>query len=114
GQLDGIIAGEKAMARINFTSLKCVRKQDVVGKDEAEIWIDDEKKWDGVFKKGETAVLIPLYAEFDKTVKVQVKERNPNNTKTLGTKTIYAGQPDPQPVHFKTSGAHYELTYSLS
>jgi len=45
---------------------------------------------------------------------VQVKERNPNNTKTLGTKTIYAGQPDPQPVHFKTSGAHYELTYSLS
>jgi hypothetical protein len=102
------------MARINFTSLKCVRKQDVSGKDEAEIWVDGKKKWDGVFKKGETAVLIPLYADFEDEVELELKERNPNDFELLGTKTVYAGQPDPQPVDFKTSGAHYELTYSLS
>jgi hypothetical protein len=102
------------MARINFISLKCVRKQDVSGKDEGEIWVDGKKKWDGVFKKGETAVLIPLYSDFEESIKVEVKERNPNDSKLLGTKTVYAGQPDPQPVDFKTSGAHYELTYSLS
>lgn len=101
------------MARINFTSLKCVKKQDVTGSDEPEVWVDGKKKWNGVMKKGATAVLIPLFEDFDETVKVEIRERNPNSFKSLGTKTVTAGQPDPQPVDFKTSGAHYELTYSV-
>jgi len=102
------------MARINFTSLKCVRMQDVSGYDEMELWVDGSKKWDGAMKKGETKVLIPLYEDFDDSVKLELKERNPNSFKLLGTKTVEAGHPDPQPIEFKTSGAHYELVYSLT
>lgn len=81
------------MARINFTSLKCVRKQDVTGKDEPEIWLDGKKKWDGVMKKGETVVLIPLFEDFEDSIKVELKERNPNSTKLLGTKTARPAGP---------------------
>jgi hypothetical protein len=102
------------MATINFISVKCVRMQDVTGSDELELWLDSKKRWDGVMKKGETAVLIPPSEEFEDSIKVELKERNPNSSKLLGTKTVEAGHPDPQPVDFKTSGAHYELTYSLA
>src|SRR5215475_7544764 len=102
------------MATINFISVKCVRMQDVTGSDELELWLDSQKRWDGVMKKGETAVLIPLSEDFEDTIKVELKERNPNSSKLLGTKTVEAGHPDPQPVDFKTSGAHYELVYSLA
>lgn len=102
------------MARINFISLKCVRKQDVTGKDEPEIWLDGKKRWDGVMKKGETAVLMPLFEDFEESIKVELKERNPNKSKLLGTKTVWADRPEPQPVDFKTAGAHYELVYSVT
>ncbi len=102
------------MATISFVSLKCVRMQDVSGSDEPEIWLDGEKRWDGVMRKGETKVLIPLFQDFDDSIKVELKERNPNSFKLLGTKMVQAGHPDPQPVDFKTSGAHYELSYKLT
>ena len=102
------------MAKITLTKLTCERKQDVTGKDEPEIWLDGKKKWDGVMKKGETVVLIPLFEDFEDSIKVELKERNPNSSKLLGTKTVTAGRPDPQPVDFKTSGAHYQLVYSLT
>jgi len=101
------------MSAINLVSLKCVRKQDVVGKDEPEIWLDGKKEWNGVMKKGETKVLVPLSIEFDESIKVEIKERNPDSFKLLGTKTVSANRSDPQPVDFKTAGAHYELTYTV-
>ena len=102
------------MATISFVSVKCVRMQDVTGSDELEIWLDSAIKWNGVMKEGETKVLTPLSQNFDDSIKVELKERNPNSFKLLGTKTVEAGHPDPQPVDFKTSGAHYELVYSLT
>ena len=49
--------GGKAMARVKFNSLKCIRKQDVTGSDEPHIWVNGVDKWNFVMKKGETEVL---------------------------------------------------------
>ncbi len=104
------------MAKINLVSLRCVRRQDVTGKDEPEILIDGFSKWYGVVGKGETVPLRPVFEDFGgrQSVTLTLRERNGPSNKVIGTRRVTAGHPDPQPVDFKTSGAHYELRYTLT
>jgi hypothetical protein len=99
------------MSTIKFTSLHCVRQQDVTGSDEPHIFLDGVDTWSGVLKKGDSAT-VNLTKSYDGSMQVVVKEKNPGSWKTLGTVNIDRG--DVSPAVFKTSGAHYELWYTIS
>lgn len=98
-------------ATIKFTSLHCIRQQDVTGSDEPHLFIDGVDTWNGVVKKGDSASL-SISRSFDGSMNVILKEKNPSSWKTIGTVTIETGEP--APAVFKTSGAHYELWYTVS
>lgn len=98
-------------ATIKFNSLECVRQQDVTGSDEPHLYLDGVDTWDGVMKKGDTRSL-NFSRSFDGAMTVTLKEKNPSSWKTIGTVVIETGEPSP--AVFKTSGAHYELHYTVS
>jgi hypothetical protein len=103
------------MATLELTSLHCVRKQDVSGNDEPRIKIDGAVVWNGVMNKGETRNLRPASRDFDSSASVKLEEMNGTTPKQIGTiATIRETGGNPQPVVFKTSGAHYELYYEVS
>jgi hypothetical protein len=99
------------MSTIKFTSLHCVRQQDVTGSDEPHIFLDSVDSWSGVLKKGDSAS-VNLTRPFDGSMQVVLKEKNPSSWKTLGTVNIDRG--DVEPAVFKTSGAHYELGFTIN
>jgi len=103
------------MATLSLTALTCLRQQDVTGLDEWEVWVDGKLVLNGSIDKGETKNLAPKTVPVGTTTKVAVKEANKNNSKQIGnTITLDVAHPAPQPLDFKTSGAHYELFCSLS
>ena len=98
------------MSTITFTTLECIRKQDVTGKDEPHLIVDGVDLWDGVLDKGDTEP-VGRSKNFDGSMTVTLKEKNPNSWKTIGTVTITTGRV--APAVFKTSGAHYQLWYTI-
>jgi len=64
-----------------------------------------------VLKKEEIARFL-LEEEFEDSLDVTIQERNPHNSKVLGTVAIVADTHLTQAT-FKTSGAHYEIFYSV-
>jgi hypothetical protein len=103
------------MATLELTSLHCIRRQDLNGDDEPRIKVDGAVVWNGVMNKGESRNLRPTAVEFDSSATVKLEEMNGTNPKQIGTvATIRDGSGNPQPVVFKTSGAHYELYYEVS
>jgi hypothetical protein len=103
------------MTTIHVTKLECVRKQDVVGTDEAVIFLDNQEMGVWPMSKGQIRNFNPhLSKPFNGSVTVELKERNGLNKYTpLGSTMVNAANPGPQPVEFKTSGAHYHLWYHL-
>jgi hypothetical protein len=102
------------MATLQLTSLHCQRKQDVTGADEPRIVVDGKVAWRGVMNKGDTENLVPTNVPFDDVAEVKLQEMNGDKAKQIGaTIEISATQPSAQPAVFKTSGAHYELYYSI-
>jgi hypothetical protein len=103
------------MATLFLTSLHCERKQDMIGKDEARIVVNDEVAWGpGAMEKNETKNLVPTSVPFDDEADVKLQEMNGSKAKQIGaTHTITADRPSAQPAVFKTSGAHYELYYRV-
>src|SRR5215471_1518850 len=97
---------EARMATLNITKVTCDRKQDVIGEDEAEIWLDGHLKWSNTMKKNQSRDL-SLSQDFTDSIAVEVKERNPNSSKSLGVRTVEAHNPGVGPLDFKTSGADY-------
>jgi hypothetical protein len=55
---------------------------------------------------------VNLTRPFDGSMQVVVKEKSPSSWKTLGTVNIDRG--DVSPAVFKTSGAHYELWFTIN
>ena len=103
------------MATLFLTSLHCERKQDVVGKDEPRIVVNDDVAWGpDAMEKNQTKNLIPASVPFDDEAEVKLQEMNGSTPKQIGaTHTIRADRPSAQPAVFKTSGAHYELYYRV-
>ena len=101
------------MATLNITRLTCNRKQDVTGVDEAEIWLDGHLRWNSSMSKNQSRD-ITLQQGFVDSIVVELRERNPNSFKSLGTRTVEAGNPGSSPISFKTSGADYTCSYHVS
>jgi hypothetical protein len=97
------------VSTITFTSLQCLRKQELSGFDETHIFLDGVDSWNGAFKKDDTDT-VNMTRSFDGSMKVEVKEKGPG-WKSLGTVTLQTGSHSP--AVFKTSGAHYELRYRI-
>ena len=102
------------MATIKITTLKCIRKQDLRGDDEPEIYLGSLFAWDGKISKGES--LHPNCTRgFTDNILVELKEVNGNNKKELGTWTV-SDTPTPvgnAPLTATSSGFHYEVHYDV-
>ena len=103
------------MPTLKLTAITCLRRQDVFGKDEWEVWVDSKKVDNGTIDKGQTVSLsktVPLTAS---TAKVSIKEVDGKNSKQIGGSVeVDVDNPGRQPLDFKTSGTHYELFYTLT
>jgi hypothetical protein len=103
------------MPTLKLNAITCLRQQDVTGKDEWEVWVDGKKVDNGTIDKGQTVSLsktVPLTAS---TAKISIKEVNGKNSKQIGGSVdVDVNNPGRQPLDFKTSGAHYELFYTLT
>jgi hypothetical protein len=104
-----------AMATIHVTQLEAVRIQDIGPTDEAAIFLAGREAVLVPMRKGEVRKFNPhLSEDFGESIVVELKEKNgSSNYKSLGSTTVRAGIQGPQPVEFKTSGAHYHLWYHL-
>lgn len=103
------------MATLNLTSLTCLRRQDLTNNDEPQIVVDGKVKWNGVIKKGQTVNLVPTNVSIGTVAKVVLNELDGKKSKQIGQEAqIDVEHPGAQPLVFKTSGAHYELFYSLA
>jgi hypothetical protein len=102
------------MATLKITSLKCIRKQDVSGFDEPEIFIGGLKVWDGKIKKDQT--LFPnVSRSFVDFVLVELKEQNPGGPKSLGNWNVGATPTAAgnAPLTATASGYHYQVFYDV-
>lgn len=99
------------MSELNFTSLRCLRQQDVSGVDEPRLVVDGRTVWNGAIDRGRSHEWRPpLSVTFDGSVVVQVDEMNGDNPKRIGEPVTITAKSS-SPAVFKTSGAHYELHY---
>lgn len=100
------------MATVTFTTLECIRRHDLSGDDEAEIWIGSRMIWNGVMSKKEVEN-VGVDEEFTNSVAVTMKERDGKREDhkylLLGPVTITENTSSP--ATFKTAGTHYELSY---
>src|SRR5262245_8771155 len=104
-----------AMTTMHVTQLECVRKQDVVGDDEIVIILDGQEMGVWPMSRGQVRPFNPhLSKPFNGSITVELKERNGLNKYTpLGSTQVSAANPGPQPIEYKTSGAHYHVWYHL-
>ena len=86
-----------------------------MGLDEAAIFLAGREAVLVPMSKGQVRQFSPHLSEtFGDSIVVELKEKNGSGKyKSLGSTTVKAGIQGPQPVEFKTSGAHYHLWYHL-
>jgi hypothetical protein len=104
------------MASITITTVKCIRKQDLRGKDESTLCIAGLEVWDAKMAKGDR--LHPnVSRNFSDNVLVELKERDNNRKeKSLGRWTVNdtptpTGNP---PLTATSSGYHYEVYFDVA
>ena len=105
------------MATLELNELVCNRKQDVVGTDEPEIWIDGAQVWSGRLGKGNSATFSPpIRRNFGGQILVELKERDRSGgnakRKLLGQQTISTSS-SASPAAFSASGYDYRLHYRV-
>lgn len=101
------------MATLNLKSLRCIRKQDVTGKDEPRIKVDGVAVWNGVVAKGGT-VDIGWEGEFQAMATVIAEEMNGTKPKQIGAAANVFESGNPPFLTFKISGAWYEVDFEVT
>lgn len=100
------------MATLELLNLHCHRRQDVTGHDEPRLTAGNVV-WNGVIDKGGDESLKPMRVVFSGNTTVVLDEMNGNNPTRIGSATIRESG-NPKTLHFKTSGAWYELSFKVS
>lgn len=101
------------MAKLTLTELQCIRKQDVIGKDEPVIKIAGLEVWTGKMGKGDTDS-VDRSRNFDDVVKVDLLERDNRKEKLLDSWQITETPESNKKLTAQGSGFHYELTYDVT
>ena len=101
------------MATLNLKTLRCIRKQDVAGKDEPRIKVDGDPVWNGVVAK-DGSVKIGVTVPFENQVDVIAEEMNNTKPKQIGAAVIVRESGNPKFMTFKTSGAWYEVDFEVT
>jgi hypothetical protein len=100
------------MAKVTLTQLHCTRKQDVTGSDEPELFIAGQSVWVGKMSNGDTRS-VNVSRNFNDHVRVELKEKNANSYKLLGSWDFPAIS-ESNSQHATGSGYDYTLWYKLS
>ena len=103
------------MSKLDLITMRCERQQDLTGVDELAIRVNNAVVWNGSIDKNESKNLGPRSVNFNNTAEVEVDEMNGNKAKQIGGSVVIPGHKSTQQqATFKSSGAHYELTYRVS
>jgi hypothetical protein len=102
------------MTKIVLDTLKCIRKLDVVGDDEPYLYIAGQQVWSGKMHKGDSDP-VGVSRNFNNSVAVELKEKNNNTYKSLGSWMVNSNptQPNNPPLTATSAGYHYELFYDV-
>jgi len=102
------------MATLELINLHCHRKRDLTGKDEPRIKVDGVVVWNGVMNKGDDLSLRPTSVGFEGDCQVILDEMHNQNPKQIGAAVTIRESGNPASLHFKTSGAWYEMTFEVA
>jgi hypothetical protein len=107
--------GTDNMANIRIDLIRCIRKQDISGSDEIDLYIDGKWFCGGKMANGDDLRPNLPSRSFSGSVGVELTEKNGNSVKRLGYWTV--GQaPTPSgnvPLPATSSGYHYEVYYDV-
>jgi ribosomal protein L14 len=101
------------MATLELKTLRCIRKQDVIRRDEPRIKVDGVKVWNGVVAKN-GSVDIGVTVLFDDQASVIAEEMNNTKPTQIGDAVIVRESGNPKFLTFKTSGAWYEVDIEVT
>jgi hypothetical protein len=101
------------MATLELTTLRCIRKQDITGKDEPRIKVDGTPVWNGVVAKDDS-VTIGVTVPFEGEATVIAEEMNNTKPKQIGAAVIVRESGNPKFMTFKTSGCWYEVDFVVT
>lgn len=106
------------MAQLHITELKCIRQQDISGKDEPVIFVGGIRVWNGKIDRGQTIDAgLDVRRSFTGSVLVELKENNGGDldtkNKLLGSWTIPDSPRSTDKLTATSSGYHYELFYHV-
>jgi hypothetical protein len=104
---------EKTMATLELKTLRCIRKQDITGKDEPRLKVDGTPVWNGVVTK-DGSVDIGASVPFEGQATVIAEEMNNTKPKQIGAAVIVRESGNPKFMTFKTSGAWYEVDFEVT
>jgi len=102
--------------RLKLISLACVRKQDAIGRDEPQLFVDGVSVFGpGNMGKGETVDLRPRSSRFTEVARIRLVEVDPGPDDELGTVVASSDQVNlgAQLGEFSLPGADYSLTYEV-
>jgi hypothetical protein len=105
-----------AKYRVQLISLECVRKQDTIGKDDPQLFVNGVSVYGpGSIEKGQTVNLRPRSALFTSVANINLKEVDPGVDDDMGTVTATASDLNKGvlPGEFHRANADYKLFYQV-
>ncbi|MFI7542141.1 hypothetical protein [Actinoplanes sp. NPDC049599] len=102
--------------RVQLTSLTCNRRQDTIGRDEPQLFVNGVSVYGpGDIGKGETVDLRPRSAVFTSVAHLALVEVDAGSDDSLGVVTAIAGQSGQgaQRGEFHLTNADYSITFQV-
>lgn len=101
------------MAKITVTKVTCLRKQELVGKDEIRLKVGGHEVWSDKMSKGDDAA--PNVSDtFDNSITVELLERDNNKDRTLDSWSVAATPKGSRTLTATSSGFHYQVDVRVS
>jgi hypothetical protein len=101
------------MATLKLKYLKCIRRNDLEGKDEVRTKVHQVAVWNGVVAKG-GKVDIDWQGDFEDKVSVICEEMNDQKAQQIGPAVNVFETGNPPFLTFKTSGTWYEVYFDVT
>jgi hypothetical protein len=103
--------------KLDLITLECIRKQDTIGKDEPQLFVNGVSVYGpGSIEKGQSVDLRPRFAYFTSVGQINLKEVDAGPDDDLGTVTATAGQAGAGNLsgEYSLPNADYKITYKVT